>query len=291
MDEDNLGALPIAEEDQDDAGEESSDEGSDSDDNDWRLFTPSSRPAIQPRFVSKEKRLTIVDKEKIAKEDENKSHLKDKELEERKNRILDQLKTNNADAPEKEIEMEEDVDTDDEGPEEQKREFDEWRLRELQRVRRDKEEREKMKNEQMEIEARRGMTDDEVMVEKRKMGIGVKEHKKMNFLQKYYHKGAYYSDEIEKVETKIEHDWMAPVGEDKYVDRSNLPKVMQVKNFGRSGRTKYTHLKDQDTANLEDVYNFSKQHVPDRIKKQLGGMQTSFDRPTKTRKLNAPKNT
>jgi microfibrillar-associated protein 1 len=34
---------------------------------------------------------------------------------------------------------------------------------------------------------------------------------------------------------------------------------MQVKNFGRSGRTKYTHLKDQDTSNLDDTYNFQKQ--------------------------------
>ena len=31
-------------------------------------------------------------------------------------------------------------------------------------------------------------------------------------------------------------------------DMSALPKVMQVKRFGRKGNTKYTHLADQDTS-------------------------------------------
>ena len=44
-------------------------------------------------------------------------------------------------------------------------------------------------------------------------------------------------------------DFSGATLEDQF-DKTVLPKVMQVKNFGRSGRTKYTHLVDQDTTKV-----------------------------------------
>ncbi len=33
-----------------------------------------------------------------------------------------------------------------------------------------------------------------------------------------------------------------------------MPKVMQVKNFGKIGQTKYTHLTDQDTSSKDNPF-------------------------------------
>lgn len=51
----------------------------------------------------------------------------------------------------------------------------------------------------------------------------------------------------------FKRDFSQPTLEDHF-DKTILPKVMQVKNFGRSGRTKYTHLVDQDTTNFESAW-------------------------------------
>jgi len=114
--------------------------------------------------------------------------------------------------------------------------------------------------EETDLEARRNMSDEKIMELLKNDPKQQKDKGQFRFLQKYYHKGAFFmNDEGEGV---YHRDFTAPTGADKTVDRQLLPKVLQVKKFGLKGRTKYTHLTDQDTtrkdanpwAQTEDVH-------------------------------------
>ena len=97
------------------------------------------------------------------------------------------------------------------------------------------------------------MTDEERLEDDRKNGRlkdTEEEKPKWNFMQKYYHKGVFYLDSTSVKDTADvrKKDYAAePTLEDK-IDKERLPAVLQVKNFGKRSRTKYTHLVDQDTT-------------------------------------------
>jgi microfibrillar-associated protein 1 len=100
---------------------------------------------------------------------------------------------------------------------------------------------------------------------------------KYKFLQKYYHRGAFFMDEEEDV---FKRNFAEPTLEDHF-DKTILPKVMQVKNFGMSGRTKYTHLLDQDTTRAEDNPWSNQEKF---ISGKGGGTKQVFDKPTSSKK-------
>ena len=57
-------------------------------------------------------------------------------------------------------------------------------------------------------------------------------------------------------------------------------RVLQVKNFGRSGRTKYTHLVDQDTTQFDAAWA-DNSALNIKFHSQISaGMRQSFDRPS-----------
>lgn len=99
---------------------------------------------------------------------------------------------------------------------------------------------------------------------------------KYKFLQKYYHRGAFYLDQEYQV---YKQDFSAPTLEDHF-DKTILPKVMQVKNFGRCGRTKYTHLVDQDTTKAESPWFADSANNTKFYNERAGGMRQVFDKPS-----------
>lgn len=131
-------------------------------------------------------------------------------------------------------------------------EYEEWKLRELIRIKRDKEEREEREREAEELERRRNMTEAERIEEDLKkieeQQKGKDDKAKPVFMQKYHHKGAFFMDKDESV---YKRDAMVPT-EGEIRNKEALPKAMQVRNFGMAGQTKYTHLKDQDTTQVFD---------------------------------------
>ncbi|KAH6565035.1 hypothetical protein BASA60_010053 [Batrachochytrium salamandrivorans] len=158
-------------------------------------------------------------------------------------------------------------------------EYEAWKLRELLRIMKDRSEREQREAEQREMERRRHMTDAEIAADNQALGMGVEKSKiKHKFMQKYYHKGAFYVDDARVGDALCRADADAPTGEDQF-DKSMLPAVMQVKNFGRAGQTKYTHLLDQDTSRLDSAWS-QKTDVNRKMTGRLGGMKSEFEKPS-----------
>lgn len=99
---------------------------------------------------------------------------------------------------------------------------------------------------------------------------------KYKFLQKYYHRGAFYLDKDAQV---LQQDFAQATLEDHF-DKSILPKVMQVKNFGRCGRTKYTHLVDQDTTQFDSPWTNDSATNSKFYSERGGGMKQVFEKPS-----------
>ncbi|KAH7824061.1 putative Microfibrillar-associated protein 1 [Monocercomonoides exilis] len=129
-------------------------------------------------------------------------------------------------------------------------EYEMWRQRELSRIQRTIQEREDFFKQQEELTHRDQMTEEErnAIEELHLKEAAEKQPKrKWKFLQKYYHKGAFFQGEDEI----YERDYSKPTGEDRF-DKENLPGVMQKKRWGLKSNTKYTHLVAEDTTRFDD---------------------------------------
>ncbi|KAI9282324.1 splicing factor, Prp19-binding domain-containing protein [Sporodiniella umbellata] len=210
----------------------------------------------KPVFIPKAKRETILLQEKLAKEQEERERRLEEEIEERKlqshSMLADELKREQEELLSKDMTDHADMPDDTDGLDEEA-EYEAWKLRELGRIKRDREARIAREREEEELERRRALPEDVRLKEDMQRAEESKNKDKgqHTFLQKYYHKGAFYHDPEDEIFTR---DYTAPTI-DEVRNKELLPEVMQVKNFGLAGRTKYTHLVDQDTSSRDSPWS------------------------------------
>nr|CAG4648740.1 EOG090X08WT [Polyphemus pediculus] len=273
----------LAREEEKESEDEEDDEASE-----YEEYTDSEEetgPRLKPVFVSKKDRITIAERDRELQKEKQLEIESKKMAEERRRQTVkiveEQLRKEMQTKDEKDIESGIlSVLTD---GEDEETEYESWKLRELRRIKRDREEREAEEKERQEIERLRNMTEEERRAELKnnpKVVTNKAPKGKYKFLQKYFHRGAFYLDQEDQV---YQRDFAVPTLEDHF-DKTVLPKVMQVKNFGRSGRTKYTHLVDQDTSQPDAPWA---SHTPQNLKfhtQHAGGVKQVFERPALKKK-------
>ena len=154
-------------------------------------------------------------------------------------------------------------------------EYEKWKIRELTRIKRALQETQTKLNEDQELQHRRHLTDDEVRSENLKLGSNDTLRKfksKLNYLQKYYHKGAFFQDESQLNDEHIyNRDYNLPTWEDS-IDRTKLPSIMNKRrgNLFKKGQSKYTHLSNEDTTNFDVMFKVP-EHIAKGLLKKTGG--------------------
>ncbi|ESP02409.1 hypothetical protein LOTGIDRAFT_138500, partial [Lottia gigantea] len=269
-----------------DVEEEKSDGESEEESSEYEEYTDSEEevgPRLKPVFVRKRDRITIQEKER--------EEIKQRELEVENKKLAEDRRRQTLKMVENEAKKEFEAlkatqdacDAMNSEGENDEEEYEAWKVREFKRLKRNRDEREAYEKEKLEVERIRNMTEEERLAERRanpKMVVNKGAKGKYKFLQKYYHRGAFYMDEDKDV---LKRDYSAPTLEDHF-DKTILPKVMQVKNFGRSGRTKYTHLLDQDTSQFDSPWMADTVQNMKFHSSKGGGMKQNFDRPSNRKK-------
>ncbi|KAK1442656.1 microfibril-associated protein [Babesia gibsoni] len=239
----------------------------------------SSNAFQKPLFVPKTHRMTLLEKQELERQEQ-------KRLENERQRALERqkqskellVKTLVEEEAQQEVEdpinMVDDTDVMDE------KEYEMWKIRELKRIIRDREERTAHDRLAAEVERRRNMTEEERMKDNERIdSTKVKKapRSKLQFLQKYYHKGAFFMDKLEDgSEPVYNRDYNAPTADDR-IDKSMLPKPMQVRRgmYGKVGQTKYTHLTAEDTTKFDMPW------TKEAPKFTPAGTKNEFDRPSR----------
>ncbi|PWY67196.1 hypothetical protein BO70DRAFT_366382 [Aspergillus heteromorphus CBS 117.55] len=148
-------------------------------------------------------------------------------------------------------------DTDGKDPE---AEYAAWKLRELKRIKREREAIEVAEKEREEVERRRGLTAEERDREDREFIAKQEEEREATrgqagYMQRYFHKGAFFNDDMQREGLDKRNAMGARFVDD--VSRETLPQYMQIRDMtklGKKGRTRYKDLRSEDTGRFGDEF-------------------------------------
>jgi microfibrillar-associated protein 1 len=151
-------------------------------------------------------------------------------------------------------------------PDEAAVEIDEWRLREIRRLKRDDEAMAETAREKAETERRRGLSAEERSREDRERGDVLPRTQKD---PRGFHRGAFYVDESS---TQGPGDIrLRPVVEDATFDRTALPSVMRGPRFGRKGQRRLEHVPTDTSRPRDDLLANVPSQVRNRVERGRGG--------------------
>jgi len=81
-------------------------------------------------------------------------------------------------------------------------------------------------------------------------------------------------------ETLYKRDYSEPTGEDCF-NKELMPAAQQVKNFGKKGRSKWTHLSNEDTTAFTYGWGQRSNTANYHTISKMGGMRGDLDHPNK----------
>lgn len=243
---------PSSEEEEEEEEEESSEEESESE------SSEDERPMFVPKFISKDKRKdlsqnppNISSKQSDSSSAQAASNRKQKTLELAEEEIKRQIAAEKA--HEQEYRDDNEIfavdDTDDIDPE---AEYAAWKVRELKRIQRERDEIEAVEKEKEELielrnmsEAERAKLGAEKAAAEQEARLEANKDNKVAFLQRRYHKGAFFQE----MDILKNRDFSEAL-EDDYKNKAVLPKFLQSRgrDIGLKGRRKESTLRDMDTS-------------------------------------------
>ncbi|KAG6989759.1 hypothetical protein G7Y79_00065g094700 [Physcia stellaris] len=250
----------VTEESEEEEGSGDEEEGSESGSEESSSEDEAPKVLLRPTFIKKGQRKEDVVAASAAKDEEQAWAEDEARRKEKANSLVQAQLEKNAAAKaagkkywddDEDEEADQVDDTDGLDPETERAA---WKLRELKRVKRGREAIEVAEKEREEVERRRNLSKEEREAEDAEHLERQKEERegkgKMGFMQKYFHKGAFFQDDA-KAEGLDRRDIMGSRYQDDVVNRELLPQYMQIRDMtklGRKGRTKYKDLKTEDTG-------------------------------------------